>query len=446
MIYIQNIENSFNTNSQNLFTQLKDFEKANLNLEAESTAFVRVNGNKVRQNTDVEQATVSLNLQRSGRSYATSFTITGQVSLDAERFGMALQQARHACDQLPEDPFLVEVKNNGQSEQRFTGGLLPAEQLISTLLEPSVGLDIAGIYCGGLKLIANQNSAGQKHLFLTESFYYDYSLYNGAKAAKGMYAGTHFDKNAFKIKINETARDLKMMDQPKKKLAPGAYRAYLAPAAVAELYSPFNWTGTLSYAAYKQGICPLNKLADKERSFSPLYSLNENFSTGLTPRFNSLGELAPESMPLIEKGQLKNFFISSRSAKEYGAKANMADNNEGFRALEMQPGSLKREDILKELGTGLYLSNLHYVNYSDRQEARLTGMTRYACFWVENGQIVAPIEDLRFDESLYSCFGDNLLAVTEFSEINPSTMTYESRSIGGDKVCGVLVKDFKFTL
>ena len=112
----------------------------------------------------------------------------------------------------------------------------------------------------------------------------------------------------------------------------------------------------------------------------------------------------------------------------------------------ISPGKLKRENILKELGTGLYISNLHYLNFSDRQAARITGMTRYACFYVENGEIVAPINDLRFDESFYNCWGKNLIDLTDFSEIIPNVSTYFSRGINANKIPGILVDDFNFTL
>ena len=73
-------------------------------------------------------------------------------------------------------------------------------------------------------------------------------------------------------------------------------------------------------------------------------------------------------------------------------------------------------------------------------------MTRYGCFWVENGEIVATIKDLRFDESLYSFFGENLVALTNFREFIPPVDTYESRSLGGMLVPGALVDNFTFTL
>jgi predicted Zn-dependent protease len=112
----------------------------------------------------------------------------------------------------------------------------------------------------------------------------------------------------------------------------------------------------------------------------------------------------------------------------------------------MAAGNLKEEEILKELGTGLYLSNLHYLNYSDRPSGRITGMTRYACFWVENGKIVAPIEDLRFDETLFNIFGDHLKSITNFTEISPSTSTYFGRNMSGSENPGIIVDDFTFNL
>jgi len=117
-----------------------------------------------------------------------------------------------------------------------------------------------------------------------------------------------------------------------------------------------------------------------------------------------------------------------------------------LRSPEILPGTLPAADILKALDTGLYLSNLHYLNWSDRPTGRITGMTRYACFWVENGEIVAPIENLRFDESLYQCLGDHLIAITDFQEFIPEVNTYDYRDPGGMRVPGILTEGFTYTL
>ena len=37
----------------------------------------------------------------------------------------------------------------------------------------------------------------------------------------------------------------------------------------------------------------------------------------------------------------------------------------------------------------VYVNNVWYLNYSDRSACRMTGMTRFATFWVEHGVIQA---------------------------------------------------------
>ena len=117
-----------------------------------------------------------------------------------------------------------------------------------------------------------------------------------------------------------------------------------------------------------------------------------------------------------------------------------------MRSPVMNTGSLEKKDVLKELGTGLYLSNLHYLNWSDNTGGRITGLTRYACFWVENGEIQAPIETMRFDDTIYRFFGTELEAVGKAKVYLPNVLTYDGRELGGFSCPGILVKSFALTL
>ena len=147
---------------------------------------------------------------------------------------------------------------------------------------------------------------------------------------------------------------------------------------------------------------------------------------------------------------MKNFLINSATAKEYKLVSNNADSGmwhtEAMRSIEVRAGTLVDSQILKEIGTGLYLTNLHYINWSDPQAARLTGMTRFACFWVENGEIVGPIQDLRFDDSLYNIFGTELSGLTQDRSCFTNTATYQKRRLGGMLIPGVLLNKMNFTL
>ncbi|MBS1971317.1 MAG: Zn-dependent protease [Bdellovibrionales bacterium] len=435
----------FNHVAEALFNELHQDEALTVDFRGEDTDYVRWNQSKVRQNTSVGQKEISLVFDKNGRRLNKSFSAQVDKEWDLVEARKLLVEAREEAPNLPQDPFLVPFVNNGTSEAHFEGKLLQGASLIEAISKPARDHDMAGLYAGGLIEMGNRNSKGQNHWFGNESFFMDYSLYNGERAVKAVYAGFQWKQHDFEDSLHESAMQLAVMNRPRKKLEPGKYRVYLAPAAVSELTTMFDWGG-LSARAYKTGTCALKKLKDGERKFSSKFSMSENFHLGLTPRFNQLGELAPEKMTLIKEGQLEHLLVNSRSAKEYGLPNNHANEREVPRAMEIAPGTLKENEILKHLGTGLYLSNLHYLNWSDLQNARITGMTRYACLWVENGEVVAPIEDMRFDVSLYDILDEGLLEVTDFQRVDPSIATYMQRELGGKNLPGMLIKDFSFTL
>jgi predicted Zn-dependent protease len=112
----------------------------------------------------------------------------------------------------------------------------------------------------------------------------------------------------------------------------------------------------------------------------------------------------------------------------------------------MAAGTLELEQVLKQLGTGLYISNLWYLNFSDQSAARLTGMTRFATFWVENGEIQAPVSTMRFDDSAYSLLGTALEALTHERELILSASTYSQRQTASSLLPGALISRLTLTL
>ena len=92
------------------------------------------------------------------------------------------------------------------------------------------------------------------------------------------------------------------------------------------------------------------------------------------------------------------------------------------------------------------MGNLWYLNFSDRMACRATGMTRFATFWVEGGEIVAPVDTMRFDETAYHMLGDNLVAIGSDVETLADGSTYGARSTDVWRLPGVLVEDYALTL
>jgi hypothetical protein len=60
----------------------------------------------------------------------------------------------------------------------------------------------------------------------------------------------------------------------------------------------------------------------------------------------------------------------------------------------------------------LYISNLWYELLD---QPGTPAATRFATFWVENGEIQAPVSTMRFDDSAYSLLSSQLEALTEGS-------------------------------
>ena len=440
------LEVSFNQLIETLLIKKSESEQFTMKLSSERSQFTRFNHAKVRQTGCVADGWIELTLMADQRSSVRQFPFTGNWDVDWQLAYTALQELRDELILLPIDPYLVLPSGNNTSREIHSGNLLAAEAVVPTVLKLVAELDFTGIYAGGIVIKAYGDSSGQQHWFATDSFTLDYSLFSSSgQAVKGTFAGSNWDISAYIAKISEAKKQLELLARPAKELPRGQYKTYFAPAAVADLLVMLSW-GAVSEADIQQGNSALAALSRQEKQLSPRFSLKENFQRGLVPRFNELGEIAAPELPVIQKGHLVNTLVNSRTAKEYQKIANGANDSETLRAPEVTTGNLVFEQILPSLDTGLYVSNLHYLNWSDRQTGRITGMTRYACFWVENGEIIAPIENLRFDESLYRFWGENLVDLTNFQEFIPEVGTYESRQLGGSLVPGMLVKDFTYTL
>lgn len=440
-------EKNFDQLLEMLLTKKAENEHFTVRLNSEISQFIRFNHAKVRQTGLVADGWIKLTLMENQRSSFRQFPFTGEWETDWQLAYTALQELRDELSVLPTDPYLVLPTGNNTSREINTGKLLAPETVVDNILQSVAELDFTGSYAGGFVIRGYGDSSGQKHWFVTDSFNLDYSLFmESGQAVKGTFAGSEWNESAYIAKINEGKQQLTMLSRSPKELARGQYKTYFAPAAVAELLGMLSW-GAIGEADIQQGNSALAALSRQEKQLSQKFSLKENFQLGLVPRFNDLGEMAAPELNLIQKGVLVNSLVNSRTAKEYNKSANGANSSETLRSPEISPGNLRFEEILPSLDTGLYVSNLHYLNWSDRPTGRITGMTRYACFWVENGEIVAPIENLRFDESLYRFWNqENLVDLTNFQEFIPEVGTYESRQLGGSLVPGMLVNDFTYTL
>ena len=436
----------FSTLNDFIFLNLNKNETLITNISGENSQFIRFNNSKVRQTGLIDDMSYSMILISNNKKTSISLTLSGIKDKDESLLLSYLCKLRDDINCLPEDPFIVMPELINSSKEVNKGSLLSNKDAVNNLSPIMQGVDLTGIWASGKIFSGNANSLGLEHWFETETFSLDYSIINPSKKmVKACYAGTCWNQDEYENFIKDSKQKMELMNKVPLKINPGDYRTYIAPDGVSDLLSMLSWGG-VSESSIQQGDSALIKLKNLEAKLSPCFSLSEDFSNGMVPRFNGMGEISPEKLPLIVAGSLQNTLVSSRSSKEYNIPTNYASSDEGLRAPKMSTGKLREAEILGEIDKGVYLSNLHYLNWSDRIGGRITGMTRYACFWVENGEIVAPIDNMRFDDTIYNIFGQKLEDSTNKLHLVPNTGTYDGRNLGGTYCPGIMLSSFSLTL
>ena len=424
---------------------IKAPEQFTLGYNAESSEFIRFNKAKVRQAGQVQQASLSLKLINEGRHADVTITLGGNPAVDQLRLAQALKQLRETLPLLPADPYLLLNPEPWHSHNVQAQPLPDTAAVLDDIRRAADGVDLVGFYASGPICYGYASSEGAFGWHQANSFNFDWSLFHSnGQAVKASYAGADWDSQRFAQRMQLAREQLAFLDRPVKALAPGEYRAYLAPAALEEVMSLLSW-GSFSAQALASKSSSLQKLYAGDAQLSPLVSFDEQVSQSLSPAFS--GEGYPrQDLSLVKHGKANQQLVGSRSAAEYGLQVNGAPEGEAPSALAMGAGTLEQADILKQLGTGLYISNLWYLNYSDQSAARLTGMTRFATFWVEDGEIKAPVNTMRFDDSVYSLLGSQLEALTAERELLLSASTYDQRQTASNLLPGALVKRITLTL
>ncbi|MCM2329270.1 MAG: metallopeptidase TldD-related protein [Lysobacter sp.] len=413
---------------------------------AETSDFIRFNRSAVRQATSVRQIRWTLTLIRDGRRVDATATLSGQAAADRGELKAMLASLRDGIAEAPVDPYLLYATEPANTERESTGELPDAARVIDAVLEAGRGLDLVGLYAGGPIHEGFANSLGQRNWQRVDNFNFEWCLYHDRdKAVKSSYSGPRWEDGAFATKMRFAREQLALLALPARSLEPGGYRAYLSPAAMEDVMGMLCWGG-FGLKSQRTKHSPLMRLADGKDRFDPRVSIAENSAEGLAAGFQREGFVRPGRVELVRGGLLGDALASPRSAREYGVPTNGANGEEVPESLELAAGELPRDDVLGTLDRGIYVGNLWYLNFSDRPACRMTGMTRFAFFWVEGGEIRAPLNVMRFDDSAFRLLGSELEALTKERDLILQGGTYGARNTASMRLPGALVRDFALVL
>ena len=439
------MKNDFHLLADDLTAQARGDEVLLLNFSGEATDFVRFSQSRVRQPGHVHQRYLSLELI-DGQRHAGASTALGGGPQDGPQAAGIVKRLRERLSQLPEDPHLLYNDHPVSTDIEGENRLPPVEDVVDRVVTAGAGRDLVGLHAQGGIFRGFANSLGQRNWSVTHSFNLDWSFYHRAdKAVKCGYAGVEWSDAKFSAHVDTAAGQLTLLGKESKTIAPGRYRVYLAPVALADFVGMLNWGG-FGLKSHRTRQSSLLRMATDGVRLHDSVCLRDNTLDGVAPNFQEEGFLKPDEVKLIDSGAHADCLVSPRSAREFGVETNGAGGGEGAASLDMAPGDMAAADILERLGTGVWINNLHYLNYSDRPACRITGMTRFACFWVEAGQIVAPINVMRFDETMFRVLGDHLLGLTSEREMILDAGSYGGRGTASARFPGALVADFNFNL
>ncbi|HEV7322352.1 MAG TPA: TldD/PmbA family protein [Ensifer sp.] len=124
-----------------------------------------------------------------------------------------------------------------------------------------------------------------------------------------------------------------------------------------------------------------------------------------------------EKLVMVEDGVLKHWFLSTSAAAELG----LQTNGRGVRGgptvnpastnLALEPGSISREDLIRSVGTGFYVTELigQGVNMVAGEYSRGA-----SGFWIENGELTFAVSEVTIASNLKDMF----MALTPADDID----------------------------
>ena len=194
--------------------------------------------------------------------------------------------------------------------------------------------------------------------------------------------------------------------------APVIFRADIAPSLLRSLVGAIR-----GHAQYREASFLLDALG--EQIFPSWMRIHEDplipGGLGSAP-FDNEG-VATRPRDLVSEGILRSYVLDSYSACKLGLRT--TGNAGGVRNLTIEPGERDLPALLREMGTGLLVTELMGQGVN-----MVTGDYSHGCagFWVENGELQYPVEEITIAGNMREMFRQ-LLAVGRDTDIPGSVRT-----------------------
>lgn len=145
-----------------------------------------------------------------------------------------------------------------------------------------------------------------------------------------------------------------------------------------------------------------------------------------------------EGLPLdktywIQNGEVKNLSYSRYWAQKKGVTPVPGPSN-----IIMEGGNTSLEEMIKSTERGILVSRLWYIRMVDPQSLLLTGLTRDGTYYIENGKIMFPVKNFRFNES-------PVIMLNNVEALGKPERTISVESYRSYLIPPMKIRDFTFT-
>ncbi len=207
-------------------------------------------------------------------------------------------------------------------------------------------------------------------------------------------------KNIDAEALTNVAADKALRSRKPRPLEPGNYTVILEPRPAARYLSLM--LGSLNARNAEEGrsfMSGKNRGDSKlgEKVFGDNFTLRSEIGNPVL-RQSPIGQdgLPARSITWVEKGVVKNLFYDRFWAQRQ--KKEPTGTTPGM-SLVMEGGTATVDEMIKATKRGLLVSFFWYIRPVDNMTLLNTGMTRDGLFLIENGKIVGPVQNFRWNES-----------------------------------------------
>ena len=364
---------------------------------------LRFSNNSATVVKDEEVSAIGVYMAKSGRRILGTTSDLRQESLEdfLRSLAHALEESPKAeYARLPEGPFKYE--HNGDVDRGLSDVDLAqlAERAINSGLEAGAKR-VSGTLSVHLVRIGIRTSAGAEgEDFRTGIEINVRAFSDGDASGHGLSVATKLERFDPEL-AGSTAGEYSLLARDPRPIEEGVYDVVMNPTVAASMFQEIG-----QYASAFDVEAGLSIFAEKlnERVAGEEFTLIDHgqIENGIESRSFDDEGLPTKSKPIIERGMLRTYLHNSTTASKFGVEstANAGIIKPRPWNLEVLPGDVGMEEMIREVKNGILVTNNWYTRFQSYRTGEFSTIPRDAILKIEGGEVKHAISGIRLSDSM----------------------------------------------